>query len=216
MATERMIYQTDETRDRIIDAAAALFSRRGLFDIKMTDVAKAADVSRNTLYRYYRDKGDLALEILRGMFKRMAERDGAAILAEAERRGLDGHTTLRLAFDRLWARPGFDDELRFMAEFDAYFSGERLDPAFIERLRETVPLAHNDAMLAALLRGQADGSIRSDREPRLLLVTLINATKALKQRLAIRGDSLVEAAGLDRDAIMKELMDLVFDGLRGR
>ena len=63
-AKPRMIYQTDETRTRILSVARTLFTEKGLFDTQMIDIAAVLEMSRTTLYRYYRDKLDLALAIL--------------------------------------------------------------------------------------------------------------------------------------------------------
>jgi len=45
-----------DTRDVIIVAAFACFRTRGLARTTIVDIAKAADVSRSTVYEYFRDK----------------------------------------------------------------------------------------------------------------------------------------------------------------
>ena len=45
--------RTEAACDRILDAASALFAGRGVEAAAMFDIAKAADCSRATLYRYF-------------------------------------------------------------------------------------------------------------------------------------------------------------------
>jgi AcrR family transcriptional regulator len=45
-----------DTRDAIISAAFACFRTRGLAKTTIVDIARAADVSRSTVYEYFRDK----------------------------------------------------------------------------------------------------------------------------------------------------------------
>jgi AcrR family transcriptional regulator len=51
-----------ETRQRIADVAAHLFATQGFDGVAMTDVARAADVSEQTVYNYFPAKHDLALD----------------------------------------------------------------------------------------------------------------------------------------------------------
>lgn len=51
-----------ETRQRIADVAAHLFAERGFDAVAMVDVARAADVSEQTVYNYFPTKPDLALD----------------------------------------------------------------------------------------------------------------------------------------------------------
>lgn len=45
-----------ETRDLILEAAFDCFRRQGLDKTTVVDIARAADVSRSTVYEYFRDK----------------------------------------------------------------------------------------------------------------------------------------------------------------
>jgi AcrR family transcriptional regulator len=47
---------TTDTREVIIAAAMACFGRHGLTKTTVVDIARAADVSRSTIYEYFQDK----------------------------------------------------------------------------------------------------------------------------------------------------------------
>lgn len=48
-----------ETRNRIIDAAEAVFHERGMSQTSLADVAVAADVTRGAIYWHFKNKSDL-------------------------------------------------------------------------------------------------------------------------------------------------------------
>lgn len=54
-----MSVATAQTEERIIDAARHCFSRFGVQKTVMEDIAREADLSRGTLYRYFQDKDRL-------------------------------------------------------------------------------------------------------------------------------------------------------------
>lgn len=67
------------TRRHIADVAAALFAERGYDAVSMADVARAADVSDQTVYNYFPAKQDLVLdraEQIRGWYRRAVRERG--------------------------------------------------------------------------------------------------------------------------------------------
>ncbi|WP_019925262.1 TetR/AcrR family transcriptional regulator [Nocardia sp. BMG111209] len=55
----------EEARGQILEAAQATFQHFGLAKTTMDDIAKAAGVSRPTIYRYFRDRDTLIAELIR-------------------------------------------------------------------------------------------------------------------------------------------------------
>jgi AcrR family transcriptional regulator len=56
--------QKADRRERILEAAAALFRQSGYEAVKMEAIAAAAEVSIGTIYNYYQNKGDLLVAIV--------------------------------------------------------------------------------------------------------------------------------------------------------
>ncbi len=209
-----MIYQTDATRDKIILQAERCFADAGFFATQMKDIASAVGMSRNTLYRYYQDKTDLALAILERTLARMAEALAQQVTHALSAPG-SGHLRLSQLLFSLNDQVNSVDE-RFVAEFDAYFSGARVPDDFRARLQASISI-HNLAPLTELLsQGQADGSIRADFAPDLVMVTLINAIRALLQRLILRGQLLIETDTDALAAIPRLHLTLLLDGLKNQ
>ncbi|MBP2687138.1 MAG: Fatty acid degradation regulator YsiA, TetR family, partial [Deltaproteobacteria bacterium] len=52
-----------EKRDRILRAAVNVFSRKGFFNSKVSEIARAAEVADGTIYLYFRNKDDLLISL---------------------------------------------------------------------------------------------------------------------------------------------------------
>ena len=63
--------KSERTRQRILDAAIALFAEKGFAATTMRDIAAAADVSIGLAYRYFARKEDLAVALYEGMSTRL-------------------------------------------------------------------------------------------------------------------------------------------------
>jgi AcrR family transcriptional regulator len=101
----RSVIETDENRgapaasgarDRILETAYALFSRRGIRAVGVDEVIERAGVAKATLYRHFPSKDALVLAFLE-MREQRWTRD--LIQAEAERRGSDPEERLLAIFD---------------------------------------------------------------------------------------------------------------------
>lgn len=77
---ERKEREKGHRREEILDAAQHVFFEKGLYVATMDDIAERAELSKGTLYLYYKSKEDLYLavmmrgmEILRDMFTKVAK-----------------------------------------------------------------------------------------------------------------------------------------------
>jgi AcrR family transcriptional regulator len=98
-----------DARERILDTAYELFSRRGIRDVGVDEVIDRAGVAKATLYRHFGSKDELALEFLRMREQRWTK---GWVAAEAERRATEPADQLLAIFD------AFDEWFR-TDEFDA-------------------------------------------------------------------------------------------------
>jgi TetR/AcrR family fatty acid metabolism transcriptional regulator len=72
-------------RDRILRSAIKIFSQKGFFNSKVSDIAQAAGVADGTIYLYFKNKDDLLIslfedkmaEVVADVRKRVAAGDGA-------------------------------------------------------------------------------------------------------------------------------------------
>jgi len=75
-----------EKRDRILRAAVKIFSRKGFFNAKVSEIARAAEVADGTIYLYFRNKDDLLISLFE---EKMGE-----VVADVRRRTAAGGNAL--------------------------------------------------------------------------------------------------------------------------
>lgn len=85
-----------EARERILESAYELFSRRGIRGVGIAEVIEHAGVAKATLYRHFPSKDDLALAFLERREQRWT-RDW--VEAESRRRGATPEERLLAIFD---------------------------------------------------------------------------------------------------------------------
>ncbi len=83
-------------RERILETAYELFSRRGVRDVGVDEVVDCAEVAKATLYRHFRSKDDLVLAFLERREQRWTKE---WVEAEARRRGSTPEERLLAIFD---------------------------------------------------------------------------------------------------------------------
>jgi len=83
-AVEAIPEATPDARERILDAAYELFSRRAIRDVGIDEVIERAEVAKATLYRHFPSKDDLVIAFLGCREERWTV---AWVEAEARRRG---------------------------------------------------------------------------------------------------------------------------------
>jgi AcrR family transcriptional regulator len=99
----------EPARERVLDAAYELFSRRGIRDVGVDELIETAGVAKATLYRHFPSKDDLVVAFL----ERREERwTFDWVEAEATRRGATPEQRLLAIFDLF-------DEWFHRADFEA-------------------------------------------------------------------------------------------------
>ncbi len=61
----------DGRREQILSKALMLFAARGLSATKISDIAKAADISQGLLYHYFESKDEIFVELIKNGFDRL-------------------------------------------------------------------------------------------------------------------------------------------------
>src|SRR5688572_27257925 len=132
-------------RDAILNAAAAVFAKRGFFQAQVADVARQAGVAAGTVYLYFHNKDDLLVSIFERTMKDVMTEAKATLAAAADpvdrlRRIATLHLE-RMSSDRDLAVV-FQVELRQSTKFMERFSSSYLRE-YIGLIRDTI--AHGQA-----------------------------------------------------------------------
>jgi AcrR family transcriptional regulator len=135
----------ERNRRRLLEAATAMFSERGL-DVGVGEIAERAGVGRGTVFRNFASKEDLIAAIV---VERMNE---AAAEGQAQLEAEDPGDALFAFLEQLAGRQQVDRAL-FEAVADAFMANDEIRAGYAVVI-ETVGLL--------LERAQASGAVRAD------------------------------------------------------
>ena len=209
-----MVYQTEETREKILVAAEALFIEKGFFDAQMKALAVAVGISRNSLYRYFQDKNDLGYAVLGVVLNRIESRFHLLLADPVLNAGLCGREQLRTVLKTGFLNEDLRADFSFMAEFDAHFSGSRIPPDFESRVGTSVSTSMWSRVGEIVATGMADGSIRQDFSQSALETLVLYSMKALQGHILLRRSALVGLSSAEVNQLVPNLITVLIDGLK--
>ena len=172
----------DEGDRRIIVCAAELFCERGLGDVTMVDIAKAADVGVATVYRHFSTKSRIAVEAATVLWGRFNER--IKQLVESDQfLALNGLERLRMLLDgyceAYGSQAGF---ISFLDEFDHKVLTGDVSRSELAKYGERVDSFYVIFEDAYDL-GRSDGSIRREVPFRPFYLALTHALMGVAQKM---------------------------------
>ena len=209
-----MVYQTEETREKILVAAEALFIEKGFFDAQMKALAVAVGISRNSLYRYFQDKNDLGYAVLGVVLNRIESRFQLLLTDPVLNARLCGREQLRMVLKTGFLNEDLRADFSFMAEFDAHFSGSRIPPDFQSRVGTSVSTSMWSRVGEIVATGMADGSIRQDFSQSALETLVLYSMKALQGHILLRRSALVGLSSDEVNQLVPNLITVLIDGLK--
>lgn len=159
----------DQTRERLLDAALAIFMKKGFVGASVEDIALAAGYTRGAFYSNFSGKAELLVELLRRDHEAMQGDLRAIFETESTREDMEARVTAyysRMPQDNkgflLWVEAKLlaARDARFRTRFNAFMKEKRDQlAAYIEefsaRVGSPIPLAPD--LLAIGLIGLCDG-----------------------------------------------------------
>ncbi|MBN2201083.1 TetR/AcrR family transcriptional regulator [bacterium] len=193
---ERKEREKELRRNAIIDAAESVIFTKGYWMTTMDDVADAAELSKGTIYLYFKTKEELYWAItLRGL----------KILTDFFQKAYnEAETGLQKVF--LMGQSFF----RFSSEHPDYFNAlgyyeiKETDPAAAETVSSMCDhegMECLDLLIRALSEGIRDGSINPEINPGTAAVILWGQAAGVIQVMAMKGDHLQRRHGIDLSSI---------------
>lgn len=193
-----------------MDAALEVFADKGLKNATMDDVAERAELSKGSLYNYFKTKEHLFFAIDQRAGLMLRER-----FAEAARTEKVGRHKVR-AIGRAYYNFCFDHPNYFKAM--SYV--DRLDPKTFKAVAEEMMIGglsgYKESSLAVLAEaievGQADGSISKEFNPWTLSILLWSTSNGVIHMIKNRGESF-KLLNLSIDRLYEAKEQLVDRGL---
>ncbi|MCB0270995.1 MAG: TetR/AcrR family transcriptional regulator [Calditrichaeota bacterium] len=206
---ERREREKEQRRQSILDAAEELFFGKGIEHTTMDDVAEAAEVSKGTLYLYFKNREDIyhgiylrGLDVLKSYFEEALRQEG------------DGLCLVREIGKAYY---------RFSQTHSNYFHAmNEMDPGKIEHtdvesngfkchlLAEDV----KKLVAKAVEIGIEDGSVRAEVNPKLMAYVLWGQTSGVIKLINNLGEHMRTLHHIEPELMINVLFDQIYHGLR--
>ena len=191
-------------QSRLMNAAMTAFSRKGLNDCRMSDIADAAGLARGTAYLYFRSKEQLMLSMYKLYSSRIIESQ-KAMLAKA------GDLTARQLLDRACQaclRSGISHRRTFGLWFQFLALGS--SPSMGKAVRKTLAgtyRGHSAYFEDLVEKGKSSGEFHQNANSRAVASALVGLLEGLMIR------QYADAGLTDLATDYSELVRLILDGI---
>jgi TetR/AcrR family transcriptional regulator len=203
---ERKEREKEQRRSAIVDAAEEVFFSRGVENATMDEVAEKAELSKGTLYLYFKNKNDLfhaivarALEILFNMFQRAVKN---------EEKGIDKIRAIGTAYIEFYKKnPDYYNSMlhQEVHEFDQSDMEENPNMALCQELGEKI----FGLMGEVVKTGIMDGTIRKDLDPAKLPIVLWGHAAGVLHLVKSKGKMLEDKFNCSCEEIIEYSFQLI-------
>ncbi len=192
--------QSEQTRQRIIEAAAQLFARKGFYGTSIADLAQATGLTKGALYHHFENKDAIFFAVIEAV--RDAWRE--AVARDVLKAG-DALTRLALLFDN-HARCISENETLCLVLGSLVAEMDGVNPTFMAAL-EKIYVDLTLFIERIIRQGQAAGQVRPDLDARLAAVNIVGMLRTGCSRILNRMSA-------DYTARMATLKQMLLDSLR--
>ena len=205
--SERKEREKEQRRNDIIDAAEKIFFKKGLNNSTMDEVAEEAELSKGTLYLYFKSKEEIyfeiklrAINILNGMFKESISENKTGFENCME----IGRTYVVFLND-------YSNYFKTMVYFE---SNDCKVCEFKDKcenfFKEDNPLKF---FIQIINQGIEDGTIRDDIPANVLAQTLWAQTNGILQFVSTK-QKILEFTGVEAEDIIKSQFEIIKKGIK--
>ncbi|MFH0945675.1 MAG: TetR/AcrR family transcriptional regulator [Planctomycetota bacterium] len=205
--SSRRSAERETRRQYILDAARALLEEKRIEEIRMEDIAAAAEYTRRTLYAYFPGRDDIWLRVhVTDLSERWARQQQALERMEGGPARIRAWAEALYAFwkerpncrrvEQYWDFHGID---RKQISADLFEQFEALNEELADGLREVFQ------------SGIEDGSLRSDLQVDACISQFIYSTRAVLGRAL---SSSFSFADVNPDQYVQQFLDLFLRGIR--
>ncbi len=206
---ERREREKEQRKNDIIDAAEKVIFSKGLDTSSMDDVAEAAELSKGTLYLYFKSKEELYLAIhLRG---NQILRDMFARAVKSQQYGLEKTRAIGQAYFEFYRK--YPDYFHAMIYYESRTIDFEADNS-VARQCMLVGKETLDILSRAIREGIADGSIRPTIDPVKTAISLWGQTTGIIQVIVLKEDVIKHNHQLSSGEIIDYTFELIYHSLK--
>lgn len=207
---ESLEIQRQNRREEIIEVAFKLFLEKDIHEVTMKEVVEQSNISRVTLYKYYKSIHEIIYEIQVKVLRKLLN-----TLETNMSSGKNGLEKLQILFETMLSF--FDNHasyLRFTSQFDYYYRNSYPSKDFEDNYLQFIS---SEAMTILPIReGIRDGSIRNDLELPVLESMVANTFIGMAQRMAMRGQIIETEHQIHTIEVLRQTYQMLYEYLKAR
>ncbi|MBR6243542.1 MAG: TetR/AcrR family transcriptional regulator [Ruminococcus sp.] len=170
--------------DRAVSMTAELFLKKGIEDVKMTDIAQATGIGVATLYRYFGTKTGITIAAMTHLWNKLRDMFSGVFESEVfcRQTGLKQVTDLMRTYVVLYT--AHKDFLRLLGEFDLFIIHEKVSVKELEDYDKSI-INFYPIFEKSFKAGIEDGTIRERVDCRLFYTTFAHSLMELGKKLVL-------------------------------
>ena len=206
---ERKEREKQQRRLEIIDAAENVFFSKGFENSTMEDVAKRVELSKGTLYLYFKSKEELLLVIVKKSIAKLNE-----LCVDHTSTEDDGICKIRATGEAF---------IRFFHEYNDYYNiikyhhnqdyQSEKNCEICSEINKLKLFNHN-FMVDILKSGIKDGTIRKDLDPDKTALLLWGESMGVLQLVSAREKYIKENFNLDKNDLLNYFFEFSYNALK--
>lgn len=210
---ERKAREKERRRNTIIDAAENVIFSKGLEQATMEEIAEKAELSKGTLYLYFKNKQDLYIAICERGSNMLNKRFSKIITAD--------HTGIELI--RLMGETYLDfvhnhpDYYNAFMYYETLKNTEELENSEMAQTCEENRREAMTYMIRALQIGMQDGTIDDSYDPKELAIVLWSCTRGITTMDHMRQTGhhfkMLDDMDIETDSLFGNFLNLVGKGM---
>ena len=200
-------------RQMILEQAVVEFSKNGIENTSMADVAKASEVGIASLYRYFNSKTDLVIQST-VIFWQKAEEYFIPSFLTRQFSAMSGiHQIEAIARLMIKSFSDYREFLIFLNDFETFLRKHKISrDQLIDYESEIVKIKPN--ITKALEKGLEDHTVRLNYSVEETYFTLSQLLVSFAQKLAVYSDILSGEGIFDATKMMETAVNMIIDWLR--
>lgn len=211
--TERKKREKQRRRNMILDAAEKVIFSQGLDQSTMTEIAKEAELSKGTLYLYFKNKTELYIAITKRGSNLLNEK--LVKIFSGDHTGIElirlmGETYLNFVQNN----PGYYNAF---AHYEALRDSDELKNSEVALVCEENRREAMSLMVRALQIGMQDGTIKDTFDPKELAVLIWASTRGITMMSHLRDTNhhfkMLDEMKINRESLFTNFLNLVGEGM---
>lgn len=205
---ERKEREKEHRREEILDAAQKVFFEKGLLASTMDEIAEVAELSKGTLYLYYKSKEDIYLGVMmRGMH----------LLHDAFEQAVDSVQSVPVILERFGeAYIDFFNKHRNVFRMMSFFQTPQFHKQVSDEMMHSCSEENHriwDLVVTVMTRGIKEGMLRPDLNPVEVSIIIWSSATALMLRMDAENDMWKDRMKIDLQRTLRTSNTLFMDAI---